>query len=106
MVLPKEQEYGTIEMVYSQYQPLLITFIILSVISREIKPLAALYPPPYKKCYIRLRSRTPLSEVARGGMLMPTAFALLSIASSKKNLWGRGYNAAKGLISRDIATNL
>ena len=41
------------------------------VMSREIKPLAALYPPPpYKK-----------SLVAEGGMLMPTAFAPLYIVS-------------------------
>ena len=40
------------------------------VISREIRPLAALYPPPYKKV---------LSVVAGGGIVKPTAFAPLSI---------------------------
>ena len=61
------------------------------VISREIRPLEALYPlPPYKKCFIGLRSRSPLSEVAWAGLLMPTAFAPLSIVSVKKYFLGRG----------------
>ena len=34
---------------------------------------------------------------------MPTAFALLSIVSVFKNIWGGGINAARGLISQDIA---
>ena len=41
--------------------------------------------------------------VAGGGMLMPTAFEPISIVSVWKNVWGGGYNAARGLISRDIA---
>ena len=53
-----------------------------SVISREIRTLAALYPPPHtKKCFnIGLRSRVSLL-ISGGGMLMPTAFAPLSIVS-------------------------
>ena len=48
-----------------------------------------------------LCSRSPLSVVAGDGMLMHTAFAPLSIVL--KNYMGGGYNAARGLISRDIA---
>ena len=59
------------------------------VISREIRTLAVLlYHPPkkYKKnalwgCVLALRSRSPLSVVAGGGMLMPTALASIYIAS-------------------------
>ena len=52
-------------------------------IFREIRPLAALYPTPLhkNKCFIELQSRASLSEIAGGGMLMPTAFAALSIVS-------------------------
>ena len=55
---------------------------------------------PQKECFIGL-----LSVVAGGGMLMHTAFVPLSIVSLslKKYMSGRGYNAAKGLFSRDIA---
>ena len=52
---------------------------------------------PNKKSFIGLRFRASLS-----GMLMPTAFAPLSIVSVKK-IMVVGYNAARGLISRDIA---
>ena len=64
------------------------------VISLEIRPFAALYAPPpiHKKCFIGLRSRASISVVAEGGILMPTAFALLSMycISLKKNYgrWG------------------
>ena len=48
------------------------------VISREIRRLAALYPPPpYKKVLYR----APLSVIARGCMLKPTAFTPLFIVS-------------------------
>ena len=70
------------------------------VISREIRPLAALdsSPPPaiqksaLKGCNIKLRSRFLLSVVAGGGMLMPTAFEPFSIVSVYKNIlvWGGG----------------
>ena len=50
---------------------------IFWVISREIKPLAALYPPHTKKVIYR----ATISVVAGGGMLMPTAFAPISNAS-------------------------
>ena len=55
--------------------------------SLEIRPLAALYPPPHTKkyalqgCALEFSSRSQLSVVARGGMIMPTAFAPLSIVS-------------------------
>ena len=39
--------------------------------------------------------------IAGSGMLMPTTFALLSIASVQKNMGG--YTTARGLILRDIA---
>ena len=57
-----------------------------TVMSLEIRPLAALSPPPTQKmCFIGLRSRASLlisaSVFAGGGMLMPTAFALISIVS-------------------------
>ena len=45
----------------------------------------------------------PLSVFAEGGMLIPTAFAPLSIVSVQKIYKGGGYNAARGLISRAIA---
>ena len=73
------------------------------VISREIIPLAAIYPPPSlphtKKCFIGL-----LSVVAGGGMLIPTEFAPLSIVSVKK-IWGGGWGVKRCqcLISRNIA---
>ena len=50
------------------------------VISHEIRPLATLYPS-YKK---KVLYRAPLSVVAGGDMLIPTAFALLSFVSVKK----------------------
>ena len=52
--------------------------LLTLVMSLEIRPLAALqHPPPpiQKMCFIGL------SVVAGGGLLMPTAFAPLSIAS-------------------------
>ena len=61
------------------------------VISREIRPWQRYTPPQYKK----KGSIGLLSVVAGGGLLMPTTFAPLSIG---------GYNAARGLISRDIAS--
>ena len=50
--------------------------MLKSVISGEITPLAALYPPPlpYKKMLYS-------TVVAGGDMLMPAAFAPLSIVS-------------------------
>ena len=62
----------------------------LAVISREIiiRPLTALYtapppPPTSKKCFIGLRSPASLSlsVVTGSDMLMPMAFAPLSIVS-------------------------
>ena len=58
--------------------------------SLEIRPIAALYPPPI-----------PNKVVAGGGIFMPKAFAPLSIVSVKKSIWR--VNAARDLISRDIA---
>ena len=55
-----------------------------SVISREMQPLAALYPHVHKKIrFLKLRASLsiPLSVIAGGGMLMPTAFAPISIVS-------------------------
>ena len=49
-----------------------IWIIYMKLISREIRPLAALYPPPPYKV---------LSVVAGGVMFMPTAFAPLYIVS-------------------------
>ena len=74
------------------------------VISREITPLSSIQ----KMCFIGLKYRALLSistlSSRRGGMLMPTSFAPISIL---KNIYeGGGYNAAKGLISRDIAKTL
>ena len=43
---------------------------IFSVISWEIRPLAALYRPHKKKCFIGMRSRSSLSVITGGGMLM------------------------------------
>ena len=57
--------------------------------SLEIRPLAALYLPPIKN--------VP-SVVAGGGMLIAHVLYL-----SKIYIRGGGYNAARGLISRDIA---
>ena len=57
-------------------------------------------PPQTKKCFMVLRSQWSLG----GCMLMPTAFAPLSIVSVKKIYMG-GFNAARGPISRDIAKN-
>ena len=71
------------------------------VISREIRPLAALYPHTYKKCFIGLRSRALLSIYALSGRLRDLRPFLLY--QSKKNIRGGGYYAARGLISRDIA---
>ena len=52
------------------------------VVFREFRPLAELYPPPHTK---KVLYRAAISSFAlydhRGGMLMPTAFAPLSIAS-------------------------
>ena len=50
-------------------------------------------------CFIGL-----LSVVAGGSMLMSTAFAPLPLYQSKKYIFWGGYNAARGLISRDIFT--
>ena len=59
--------------------------VCISVISREFRPLAALYPPPpYKKVLYR----SALSG-RRGNMLMPTAFAPF-YCISLKNIQGRG----------------
>ena len=49
--------------------------------------------------FIGLRSRAKLSVIAGGGMLMPTAFAPLSIVVV---IYGVGYNAPRGLISDQV----
>ena len=49
------------------------------VIFLEIRPLAALTPPKKNALY-----RAALSVVAECGMLMPTAFVVLSIVSVEK----------------------
>ena len=48
-------------------------YLGISVISREIRPLAALYPPPHTKTALKTLYKN-LSVVAGGGMLIPTAF--------------------------------
>ena len=60
---------------------------------------------PYKKkCYMGLRSRSPLSLIAGGryahayGNCTP-----LYCISLKKYIWGGGITLPRGLISRDIA---
>ena len=89
------------------FQGLIEAYIIKkSIMSLEIRPLAPLYPHPHislEGCDFELRS---LSVVARGGMLLPTAFASLSIVSDLRKYMGGGYSAAKGLISRDIAKKI
>ena len=65
------------------------------VISREIRLLAALYLPSYKKnalkgCDLELPSRSPLSVFAGGVMLMQTAFEPNSIVLEKKIHMGGG----------------
>ena len=70
------------------------------VIYREIRPPAALYPPPphiQKKSFIVLRSQWSPGVVCCLRHLHP-----FLLYQSKKILWG-GYNIAKGLISWDIA---
>ena len=67
---------------------LLYVWLKISVISREIRPLAALYPLPHtKKCCIGLQSYAVCAP-----------FYCISL----RNIYGRWCNAAKGLISRDI----
>ena len=75
---------------------------ILPVISREITPLATLYSPPAykKKCFKGLLSGRRGRYAHAYGIWAPFYYNRL------KNIYGGGwggYNAAKGLISRDIA---
>ena len=58
------------------------------VMSLEIRPLAALYPPPHTK---NVFYRAAISSFA------------LDFCSLWYTYMGGGYNAAMGLISRDIA---
>ena len=59
---------------FNTYEILLFkNYIKKVVISLEITPLAVLYPPPPHK--------TICSVISRGGIIMPTAFAPLSIVS-------------------------
>ena len=73
--------------------------------SLEIRNLAALYPPPHtKNLFYRSAIFTLRSQWLQWAecLLMPTAFAALSIVSVYK-LYMEGDNTARGLISRDIA---
>ena len=77
------------------------------VISLEIRALAALYPPPSNKkctlqgCNLELRSQcSPGAVCSYLRHLRP-----FLLYQSKKYIWGRA-NAARGLISRDIAKNM
>ena len=65
--------------------------------SLEIRPLVALYPPPPPNKNVLYRA--PLSVLAGA------VCSCLRNLQSKKYIWG-GYNAARGLISRDIAPNM
>ena len=82
---------------------ILLQYLFL-IISLEIGPLAALYlPPPYKKC--------ALQGSALGGRKRwyPHAYGICALfyCISLKNIYeGGGYNAARALISRDIAHHL
>jgi hypothetical protein len=67
------------------------------VISREIKPLAALYPPPLFRAVLRGRRRRYAHAY---GNCAP--FYCISL----NNIYGGGGNAAKGLISRVIAKSI
>ena len=70
----------------------------------EIRPLAALYPPPLiqKICFIGLlisALRGDRGRYANGyGICAP-----FLLYQSKEILWAGGYNAVRGLVSRDIA---
>ena len=72
------------------------------VISREFRPLSASPPPHTKNCCIWLRSRASLSISALGGRRGPTAFAPFTLYQSTGKYIREKYNAARGLISRDI----
>ena len=86
---------------FTFFSLLLLNKSELLVISREIRPLAALYPPPKKN------KKSALQDCAlrgcRGRQLMPTHLRPFLLYQSKKYIWGGGYNSARGLISRDIA---
>ena len=73
---------------------------IKAVISRVIRPLAALYPHPShtKKCSI-----SAISD-RRGRYALTYGVCVSFYCISLKNIYGGGgYNAVRGLISRDIA---
>ena len=79
----------------NQNEEFIIVLVRQLVISCEIRPLAALSPLSIQKsalqgCNLKLRSRSPLSMVAGCCMLIPTAFAPLSIVSVLKKYMGRG----------------
>ena len=77
------------------------------VISREIRPLAALYPPLHTK---KMRYRAAISSFALDlcSQWLPGAVCscLLHLCPflfyQSKKKYGGWYNAARGLISRDI----
>ena len=81
------------------------------VVSLEIRPLEALYtsPPPYTKNLLfraaieKVSYRSFVSVVAGDGMLMHTTFAPPFLSYQSKDIYGGGYKAVRGLISRDIA---
>ena len=61
-----------------------VTFSIVGNLPRNKTPGSVIPLPPSKKCFIY----RALND--RRGILMPTAFAPLSIVSVKKILWGWG----------------
>ena len=77
--------------------------------SLEIRPLAALFPLPHTKiCFLGLPSRASLSISDLSGRWGRYAHAYSICApfyciSVKKYMGGGLHNAARGLISRDIA---
>ena len=70
--------------------------------SLEIKPLERYTKNVLNTAAISSFAHDLCSQWSRGRYAYVTAFVPLSIFSLK-NIWGEGYNAAWGLISRDIA---
>ena len=71
-----------------------------AVMSLEIRPQAALYPPPpiQKMCFIGL-----LSALSDRRGRYAHAYGICAPFYQSKKIYEGGYNAARGLISRDIA---
>ena len=74
----------------------------------EIRPLTALYPPLQIMCFIELQSRALLSisAVSAGAVCSCLRHLCPFLLYQLKKVYGLrpgGQNAARGLISRDIA---